>query len=244
MNAGQNAVGSAVIEVLASVSTATLSMQLLKRGIRNASMIGPRPLDPKGPRVAGPAYTLRFLPGREDLATLESYAGPGAIRQAIEAVPAGAFVVIDARGEQGAGPLGDIFVARLKALGAVAAVSDGPIRDLAETRPLGFPLFCTGAVAPPSIARLTFADWQVPVGCGKVAVIPEDILVGDEDGVVVVPRGLAEEVARDAVEQERFERFVQMRVKRGAPLPGLYPPSEETLAAYEAWLESGESEAP
>lgn len=243
MDAGQNAVGSAVIEGLAAVSTATLSMQLLKRGLRNAAMIGPRPLDLKGPRVAGPAYTLRFLPGREDLATLDSYAASGAIREAIEAVPAGAFVVIDARGERGAATLGDILVARLQVLGAVAAVSDGPMRDVAEIRPLGFPIFSTGAVAPPSIARLTFADWQVPVACGGVAVIPGDILVGDEDGVVVVPRDLAEEVAGDAVEQERFERFVQMRVKKGASVHGLYPPSEQTLAAYQAWLEAGESEA-
>ena len=244
MDADQNAVGSEVIEVLASVSTATLSMQLLKRGIRNASMIGPRPLEPSGPRVVGPAYTLRYLPLREDLATLESYADPGSVREAIEAVPAGAFVVIDARGEQGAGALGDIFVARLQSLGAVAAVSDGPMRDVAEIRPLGFPVFCTGAVAPPSIARLTFADWQVPVACGEVAVIPGDMLVGDEDGVVVVPHALAAEVARDAAEQERFERFVQMKVKRGASLPGLYPPGEETLAAYQAWLEAGETGAP
>ncbi len=243
MDADQNTVGLDVIEALASVSAATLSMQLLKRGVRNASMVGPRPLDPSGPRVAGPAYTLRYLPLREDLATLESYAKAGSVREAIEAVPAGAFVAIDVRGEQGAGPLGDIFVARLQALGAVAAVSDGPMRDVAEIRPLGFPVFCTGAAAPPSIARLTFADWQVPVGCGKVAVIPGDVLVGDEDGVVVVPRVLAEEVARDAVEQERFERFVQMKVKRGARLQGLYPPDEETLAAYRAWLEAGEVEA-
>jgi regulator of RNase E activity RraA len=240
MDAGQNTVGSEVIEVLTSVSTATLSMQAFKRGVRNASMIGPQPLDPGGRRVAGPAYTLRFLPVREDLATLESYARPGSVREAIEAVPAGAFVVIDARGEQGAAPLGDIFVARLQFLGAVAAVSDGPVRDVAEIRPLGFPLFCTGAVAPPSITRLTFADWQVPVACGGVAVIPGDILVGDEDGVVVVPRTMAEDVGRDAVEQERFERFVQMKVKTGASVQGLYPPSDETLAAYHAWLEAGE----
>ena len=244
MDTGQTAVGSEVIETIASVSTATLSMQLLKRGIRNASMIGPRPLDPKGRRVAGPAYTLRFLPGREDLATLESYARPGSVREAIEAVPAGAFVVIDARGEQGAATLGDILVARLQILGAVAAVSDGPMRDVAEIRPLGFPIFCSGAVAPPSIARLIFADWQIPVACGQVAVIPGDILVGDEDGVVVVPRALAEEVARDAVEQERFERFVQIRVKNGASVQGLYPANEQTLAAYQAWLEAGEPEAP
>lgn len=243
MDADQNAVDLEVIEVLASVSAATISMQLLKRGIRNAAMIGPRPLDPSGPRVAGPAFTMRFLPLREDLATLDSYAKPDSMREAIEAVPAGAFVAIDARGEQGAGTLGDILAARLQARGAVAVVSDGPMRDVAEIRPLGFPVFCTGAVAPPSIARLTFADWQVPVGCANVAVIPGDVLVGDEDGVVAVPRALAGEVARDAVEQERFERFVQMKVKQDVPVQGLYPPNEQTLAAYRAWLEAGEEEA-
>ncbi len=230
------------LETLATVSAATVSMQLLKRGIRNASMTGPRPLDPAGPRVAGPAFTLRFLPMREDLATLDSYAKPGSIRQAIEEIPPGCFVVIDARGEQGAGTLGDILVARLKARGAVAVASDGPMRDVAEIRALDLPIFCTGAVAPPSIARLTFTGWQEPVGCGGVAVIPGDLVVGDEDGVVVVPRALAEEVARDAVEQERFERFVQIKVKQGAPVQGLYPPNEETLAAYQAWLEAGEPE--
>jgi regulator of RNase E activity RraA len=242
MDRGENTVDQEVIEVLASVSTATLSMQLVKRGLRNASMIGPRPLDPSRPRVAGPAFTMRFLPLREDLATPESYAKTGSMREAIEAVPSGAFVAIDARGEPNAGTLGDILAARLQARGAVAAVSDGPMRDVAEIRPLGFPVFCTGAVAPPSIARLTFADWQVPVGCGNVAVIPGDVLVGDEDGVVVVPRALAAEVARDAVEQERFERFVQMKVKQNASVQGLYPPNEETLAAYRAWIEAGQEE--
>ena len=230
------------LDTLAAVSAATVSMQLLKRGIRNASMIGPRPLDPAGPRIAGPAYTLRFLPAREDLATLESYARPGSIRHAIEEMPPGQVVVIDARGEQGAATLGDILAARLKVRGALAVVSDGPMRDVAEIRPLGLPVFCTGAVAPPSIARLAFTGWQEPVGCGGVAVIPGDIIVADEDGAVVVPRALAAEVARDALEQERFERFVQMKVKAGAPVEGLYPPSEETLAAYQAWLEAGEPE--
>jgi len=227
------------LEALTAVSGATVSMQLLKRGIRNASMIGPRPLDPSQTRVAGPAYTMRFLPLREDLATLESYARPGSMRQAIEEMPPGQVVVIDARGEPGAGTLGDILAARLKALGALAVVSDGPMRDVAEIRPIGLPIFCTGAVAPPSIARLTFAGWQESVGCGGVAVIPGDVIVADEDGAVVVPRALAEEVARDAVEQERFEHYVQVRVKAGASVQGLYPPNEETLAAYQAWLEAG-----
>ncbi|MDH3474687.1 MAG: ribonuclease activity regulator RraA [Rhodospirillales bacterium] len=243
MTAEQVPLGPETLEILATVSAATVSMQLLKRGIRNASMIGPRPLDPAGPRVVGPAYTLRFLPAREDLATLESYARPGSIRQAIEEMPAGQVVVIDARGEQGAATLGDILAARLKARGALAVVSDGPMRDVAEIRPLGLPVFCTGAVAPPSIARLAFTGWQETIGCGGAAVIPGDVIVADEDGAVVVPRALADEVARDAVEQERFERFVQIKVKAGAPVQGLYPPSEETLAAYQAWLKAGEPES-
>lgn len=242
MNETPEELSPEILEQLASVSTATLSMQLLKRGIRNASMIGPRPLDRSRPRVAGQAYTLRFLPLREDLSTLESYAKPGSIRQAIEAMPPGRFVVIDARGEQGAATLGDILTARLKARGAVAVASDGPMRDVAEIRKLDFTLFSSGAVAPPSIARLCFAGWQESIGCGGVTVIPGDVLVGDEDGVVVVPLALAEEVARDAVEQERFERFAQMKIKAGASVEGLYPPNEATLAAYQTWLEAGEPE--
>lgn len=242
MMAEQISLAPETLETLTTVSTATVSMQLLKRGIRNASMVGPRPLDPGGPRIAGPAYTLRFLPLREDLATLDSYAKPGSIRQAIEEMPPGQVVVIDARGEQGAGTLGDILVARLRALGVIAVVSDGPMRDVAEIRPLGVPLFCTGAVAPPSIARLTFAGWQDTVGCGGVAVVPGDVIVADEDGALVVPRALADEVARDSVEQERFERYAQMKVKNGAPVQGLYPPSEATLVAYQAWVEAGEPE--
>ena len=224
-----------IVQALAQVSTATLSMQLLKRGLRHTAMIGPRPLDSALPRFAGPAFTLRFLPLREDLTTPESYAKPGSLREAIDAVPPGAAVVIDARGERGAATLGDILVARLKALGAVAAVSDGPIRDLAEIRPLELPIFCRGSVAPPSIARLTFADWQRPIGCGGVVVIPGDIVVGDGDGCVVVPRALAKDVAADGIEQERFEGYVQHKVKQGAPVAGLYPPDEATLADYQAW---------
>ena len=185
---------------LASVSAATVSMQLLKRGIRNCWMRGPRPLERDQPRIVGPAFTFRFLPLREDLSTLESYAKPTSIRAAIEALPAGVVVVIDARGEPGAATLGDLLVARIKMRGACAVVSDGPMRDMAEIRKLGFPLFCTGATAPPSIARLTFSGWQEPIGCGGVAVLPGDVIVGDEDGVVVLPRALDHDLARDAVE--------------------------------------------
>lgn len=236
------------LETLRGITAATISMQLLKRGIRRSWMRGPQaihpPGEPAGGRLVGEAFTFRFLPLREDLGGLESYAREGSIRDAIEAMPAGTVAVIDARGEAGCAVLGDILAGRMQQRGVLGAVADGPVRDMAAVRALGFPVYCTGAAAPPSIAGLVFAGWQEPVGCGGAAVIPGDVIVGDEDGVVVVPRALAEEVARDAVEQERFERFVQLRIAQGAPVKGLYPPNEETRAAYQAWRAAGEPETP
>ena len=229
-----------VLETLKSVTAATVCMQLLKRGIRNSWMRGPKALHGQKGRLVGEAFTLRFLPLREDLSTLQSYAAPGSIRQAIEEMPGDRVIVVDSRGEQGAATLGDLLIARLQVRGALGVVSDGPMRDIAEVRKLGLPVFCTGGVAPPSIARLTFTGWEEPIGCGGVAVIPGDVIVADQDGVVVVPRALAAEVARDAPEQERFERFAQLRIQDGAPVVGLYPPSEETSAAYQAWVQAGE----
>ncbi len=235
-------VSAQTLETLRGVTTATVSMQLLKRGIRRCWLRGPQPIHPPdhpaGGRLVGAAFTFRFVPLREDLGTLESYAKDGSIRDAIEAMPAGRIAVIDARGEPGCATLGDILVARMRQRGALGAVSDGPMRDMAAVRGLEFPVFCTGGAAPPSIAGLVFAGWEEPIGCGGVTVLPGDIMVGDEDGVVVVPRALADEVARDAVEQERFERFVQLRVSQGTPIKGLYPPDEGTRADYEAWLKS------
>ena len=231
------------LETLRGVSAATVSMQLLKRGIRRAWLNGPRPLHPGAPRLVGPAFTLRFLPLREDLGGPESYAKAGSLRDAIEAMPPGVVAVFDTRGESGCASLGDILAGRMQQLGVAGAVTDGPVRDLAAVRALGFPVFCTGGAAPPSIAGLIFSGWQEPIGCGGAAVLPGDIIVADEDGAVVLPQDLAEEVARGAVEQERFERYVESRIKAGAPVKGLYPPDEATRAAYAAWLEAGEPEA-
>ena len=114
-------------------------------------------------------------------------------------------------------------------------VSDGPLRDLGEVLEVGLPVFCAGAAAPPSVARLVFAGWQRPIGCGGVAVLPGDVLVGDGDGVVVVPRALAAEIAAAAPEQERFERFAKAKLREGRPVEGLYPPDEATLEEYERW---------
>ena len=236
------AVGEAVIDGLRSVSTATLTMQLIKRGIRRSWIAGTKPLFPGTPRVAGPAFTLRFIPMREDVATRESYAKPRSLREAIEEVPAGALTVIEARGHQGCGTLGDILLQRLKVRGCVGVVSDGAMRDIADMRAVGLPIFCSGVAAPPSITGLFFADWQLPIGCGDVAVFPGDIVVADEDGAVVVPRNLAAEIAEEAPEQDRFERFVQLQVAAGAPALGLYPPTAESQAAYERWCAAGEPE--
>ena len=237
-------VSASTLDTLRAVTTATVSMQLLKRGIRRCWLRGPRaihpPDHPAGGRLVGPAFTFRFVPLREDLGTPESYTKEGSIRDAIEAMPEGCIAVIDARGEPGCATLGDILVARMQQRGALGAVSDGPVRDMAAVRGLEFPVFGPGGAAPPTIAGLVFADWEKPIGCGGVTVLPGDIMVGDEDGVVVVPRALADEVARDAMEQERFERFVQLRIARGAPVKGLYPPDEQTRAEYETWREKGE----
>jgi regulator of RNase E activity RraA len=228
------------IERMRGISTATLTMVLLKRGIRRTWMRGPVAAFPDAPRVVGPAFTVRFVPAREDLATPESYAKAHSFRDAIEACPAGSIMVIDGCGSREAATLGDILIARLKVNGVLAAVTDAPVRDIAEIRKVGLPVFSAGAAAPPSITGLVYAGYGELIGCGGVAVAPGDVIVGDADGVVVVPRALAEEVAEAGHEQERYERFVQMRVLQGRPVVGLYPPNADTLAVYQRWLAAGE----
>ena len=224
----------ALIDALRGISTATLTMQLLKRGIRRGWMAGTKPLRPGGPRLAGPAFTLRFVPGREDVSTRESYEAPNSLRDAIEDMPEGVVAVIDSRGEQGAGTLGDILAGRMKRRGVAGIVSDGPMRDVAGIRAVDIPVWCSGAAAPPSIAALWFAGWQEPVGCGGVAVFPDDIIVADDDGAVVLPRALAAEVAADGAEQEALEAWILAEIGRGEPVKGLYPPDEAAMARYRA----------
>ena len=233
-------IGRETIDRLQRISTATLTMVLLKRGVRRTWMRGPVAVLPDAPRVVGPAFTVRFVPAREDLATPESYAKAGSFRDAIEACPAGSIMVIDGCGTRAAATLGDILIARLKVNGVRAAVTDAPVRDITEIRKMGLPVFSAGAAAPPSITGLAYAGYGELIGCGDVAVAPGDGVVGDADGVVVVPRALAVEVAEAGLEQERFERFVQMRVLQGKPVVGLYPPNADTLAVYQRWLAAGE----
>ncbi len=223
-----------VIATLAGVSTATITTILLRHGLRNAWIRDSRPLRPGTGRIVGPAFTLRFVPAREDLATPESWSSPTSTRAAIEAMPAGCIAVVDAAGIRDAGIFGDILCARMVRRSVAALVTDGAVRDGTGVLATGLPVWCAGVAAPPSVAGLTFVGWQEPIGCGGVAVLPGDLVVVDDDGAVVVPAALAAEVAALGPEEERFEAWVMREVGAGRKLPGLYPPDEETRARYRA----------
>lgn len=223
------------IETLRGVTTATLTTILLKKGLRNVWIRGAMPLHRDQPRVVGPAFTFRFVPAREDLATPAAWASPISTRAAIEAMPEGAFAVIDAMGISDAGVFGDILCARMKKRGAAGMVTDGVVRDLAGVLGTGLPVWASGAAAPPSVAGLTFVGWEETIGCGGVCVIPGDTVVADRDGAVIIPAALLPEVLAEAPEQERMEGWIVDEVERGERLPGLYPMNEETRARYEAW---------
>ncbi|MCJ2012913.1 ribonuclease activity regulator RraA [Methylobacterium sp. J-076] len=223
-----------IIETLSGVTTATITTILLKKGLRNVWMRGPRPLRADQPRLVGRAFTLRFVPAREDLATPESWSSPTSTRAAIEAMPEGCIAVVDAMGVTDAGIFGDILCARMAKRGVAALVTDGVVRDLSGVLGTGLPVWCQGAAAPPSVAGLTFVGWQQPIACGGVAVFSDDIVVADADGAVLIPAALVETVLELAPEQERFEGWIMDEVNRGAALPGLYPPNAENKARYEA----------
>jgi regulator of RNase E activity RraA len=222
------------VATLAGISTATLTTLLLKKGLRNVWLRGTRPLREGQPRLVGRAFTLRFVPAREDLATPESWGSPISTRAAIEAMTPGCIAVADAMGVTDAGIFGDILCARMRKRGVAALVTDGVIRDRAGVLGTGLPVWCAGAAAPPSVAGLTFVAWQQPIACGGVAVFPDDIIVVDDDGAVLIPAALLPEVLAAGPEQERFEAWVMTQVEAGVPLPGLYPPDAATRARYEA----------
>jgi regulator of RNase E activity RraA len=219
---------------LSGVSTATLTTVLLKKGLRNVWLRGTKPLRPGQPRLVSQAFTLRFVPAREDLATPESWGSPTSTRAAIEAMPPGCIAVVDAMGVTDAGIFGDILCARMARRGVAALITDGVVRDVAGVLGTGLPVWCQGVAAPPSVAGLTFVAWQQPIACGGVAVFPDDVIVVDDDGAVLIPAALVEAVTALAVEQEALEQWIMGEVEQGASLPGLYPPNESNRARYEA----------
>jgi regulator of RNase E activity RraA len=216
------------------VSTATVTTVLLKQGLRNVWLRGTMPLRPGQARLVGRTFTLRFVPAREDLATPASWSSPRSTRGAIEAMPAGCIAVVDAMGVTDAGIFGDILCARMHKRGVAGLVTDGVVRDLAGVLATGLPVWCRGTAAPPSVAGLTFVGWQEPIACGGVAVFPDDIIVVDDDGAVVIPAALLDHVVEHAPEQERLEAWIMREVEAGVALPGLYPADAESHARYEA----------
>lgn len=222
------------VELLQRISTATITTVLLNKGLRNVWLRGTRPLRPGQKRLVGPAFTLRFVPAREDLATPESWSSPISTRTAIEAMPAGCITVVDAMGVTDAGIFGDILVARMAKRGVTALVTDGVMRDLEGVLGTGLPVWCNGAAAPPSVAGLTFVNWGEPIGCGGVAVFPDDVIVADQDGAVVIPQAFVDQVVAEGPEQEAMEAWIVGEVNNGAALPGLYPMNAETKARYAA----------
>lgn len=228
-------------ELLLKVSTATLTTQLLKKhGLRNVSVRNVRPIDDGNCRFAGPAYTVRYIPLREDLLPAQFLDHPdNKLTPAVEAIPAGAVLVLDANQRSDVGLLGGNIVARLKARGVAAVVTDGGMRDVKEIEEIGVPVFVREFAPPPSFTELMVADVQTPVSCAGVPVLPGDWVAGDADGVVVVPAAMARAVALAGAQMDDLEAYVLARLRRGEPMPGLYPPSARVVAEYEDWVRRG-----
>ncbi len=231
-------ISAQTLERLRQISTPTLSTQLFKLGFRTRALHGLMPLNPAA-RMVGEAVTVRFVPAREDLATLEALADPAyPQRHAIETIRPGQVLVMDCRGVTAAAAAGDILVARLQARGAAGLVTDGGIRDFPSVKESGFPVYAAGPSAPAHVLRHLAVDVDVAIGCSEVLVMPGDIMVGDGEAVICIPRAVAAAVAEAGLEQELLEAFVLEKVKGGAPLPGVYPPNAATRAEYEAWRRS------
>lgn len=223
------------MDALRSVSTASLTTQLLKRGLQNTFMYGVAPLRPDL-RMVGYAFTLRYIPAREDLdrsTDYDNWTNPQ--RVAVESVGPQDVLVIDARGDTSAASLGHILMTRVMMRGAAGVVSDGAFRDSPEISALNLPTYSAGMHATTSFVAHHPMDMNLPIGCGGVAVFPGDVIVGDAEGVVVIPRHLAPEIARDTFEQDHFENWALGQVKSGASIRGVYPPDEEGRARYDAW---------
>jgi regulator of RNase E activity RraA len=222
---------------LKTVSTATLCTALFKRGFRNQMIQGVQPLDPGKPTMVGEAFTLRYMPAREDLNSISVFqdrAHPQ--RKAVEDCPPGAVFVIDSRKDARAASAGSILVTRLQVRGVAGIVTDGGFRDVAEIARLDMPSFHVRPSAPTNLTVHQAIDINVPIGCGDAPVFPGDVIVGDADGCVVIPAHIADEIADEAVEMTAFEDFVTEKVREGRSILGLYPATEEkTKTDFAAW---------
>ncbi len=229
----------ATFEKLMKVSTATLTTAMFKRGFRNVFIQGPQRLNP-GKNMVGYAYTLRYIPSREDLDILDSFANrENPQRKGVEECPAGAVFMIDSRQDATAASAGCILVTRLQTLGCRGVVTDGGFRDTPEIAALSMPAYHSRPSAPTNLTKHHAVAINDPIACGGVSVFPGDIIVGDNEGVVCIPAHMADEVADEAVEMTVFEDFVMEKVQQGASTFGLYPPTDpETKNKFQTWREA------
>ncbi|MGI8856008.1 MAG: ribonuclease activity regulator RraA [Thermomicrobiales bacterium] len=223
------------LRLLENVGTATLSGLLMRRGVRSVFMTGVLPLNPEK-HMVGRAFTLRYIPAREDMPGGEGLEDLTNVqRKGVETVGPGEVFVVDARGNTNAGSLGDILAARIFMRGATGIVTDGAFRDTPTIRALGQPVYARGMHAAVNTTQHFAADIQVPIACGGVMVCPGDVLVGDGEGVIVLPQAMAAELATEAAEYEPKEIFIRELIDSGRSIKGVYPPDAETLAAFEQW---------
>ncbi len=221
-------------EKLKSVATPTLMTALYKRGLRNQWIQDVHRINRDAGPMVGEAFTLRYMPAREDLNQLSVFRDrEHPQRKAVEICPPGAVLVMDSRKNPRAASAGSILISRLMVRGVAGVVTDGGFRDTPEIETLDIPAYHNRPSAPTNLTLHQALDINVPIGCGGVAVLPGDVIVGDGEGVIVIPRALAEEVAREAYEQERKEEFILHKVESGSSIIGVYPPDAETLAEYE-----------
>ncbi len=227
-------------EKLMKVSTATLCTALFKRGLRNQFIQDVHPLDPSLPNMVGEAFTLRYMPAREDLNPITVFNDRNhPQRQAVEQCPVGAVLLMDSRKDARAASAGGILVSRLMKRGVAGVVTDGGFRDSPDIAKLGFPAYHQRPSAPTNLTLHQAIDINVPIGCGDVAVWPGDVVVGDGEGVIVIPAAMADEVAAEATEMTVFEAFVQEKVLEGRSILGLYPPTDEqSRTEFAAWREA------
>lgn len=232
-----NALSAATREKLMRVSTATLCTALFKVGLKNQFIQDVHPLGYKGENMVGQAYTMRYIPAREDLNPISVFQDPNhPQRVGVEECPEGYVMVIDSRKDPRAASAGSILVTRMMKRGCAGVVTDGGFRDAPEIAQLEIPTYHNRPSAPTNLTRHQAIELNGPIGCGDVAVFPGDVIVGDGEGVVVIPIHMADDIATEAHEMTAFEDFVTERVTAGDTIIGLYPPTkEENKAAFEAW---------
>lgn len=235
-SAGVAGLSAMDLDMLTQVSVATLTTCLYRAGVKHACPAGIVPLSKAQPRMVGEAFTLRFVPARGDIGGIGSYGTGANLHQlAFEQCPVGGVLVIDTRGETRSCSCGDLLIGRLKARGCKGVVTDGGFRDTPDIVALDFPAYQRMAVPAPSFGFLQAADLNVPVGCGDVAVYPGDVVVGDAEGIVVIPRRMVHEIAVEALEQTRYDTFAAEEIAKGRTVIGLYPASDASRADFARW---------